>query len=145
MAFKKSNTCGVSNTRLYFLLFSLVDRPVTIRQLSIHGYWSKFLMTSCPGVNQLQIREEVLEFGNLFTIVIIYFFKLNFFNAQLGLEVCPYGVSPHIPEHCMPIQVAICKASSFISSFTHSLLPLTWPCPHPFNLPEDCFSSPGCS
>ena len=40
----------------------------TIRHMSIHGYWSKCLMTGHPScANQLQIREETMEFGNLFS------------------------------------------------------------------------------
>ena len=38
---------------------------------------------------------------NIQVIIIIYFENINFFHAQLGLDVSPDNkASPHIPEHC---------------------------------------------
>ena len=82
---------------------TLVDQSPSDRQLSIHGYWNEFLVT---GINQLQIREETLEFGNLSSVrwisassplllVIIYLSHCNCHTASHILV----NSSPS-PPHC---------------------------------------------
>ena len=55
---------------------------------------------------------------NVIIIIIVYFEKVHFFQAQLGLEVCPDMRSLHISLNSVH---SGCKLSTFMASFTHSL------------------------
>ena len=62
-----SSTVEILNWMPKFNIRNPYIECVTLRQLSIHGYWSEFWWPDAlPGVNQLRIGEDTVESGNLF-------------------------------------------------------------------------------